>query len=260
MYGCHVIQRRLSQSKRADSSLSSETIAKHWTLSASDQAFLNQYRKDYRLHMAIQLCIVRLKGRFLLDSHQLPVQIVSYLTKQLGLEPTLTVSSPTRRATLATQRQQLLVHLGFKKYNQHTEQQLNQWLNDHARRGVLPQQLLPLAEQFLLDNRIVLPGITVIERKVITVCNTVHAELFDAIYQRLSPVLLQEMTELLDARDDRQRSYFSELKAYPPSATITSIKTYLDRYQMLNALDLSTFHCHVIDTALLDYLYKLAKQ
>jgi len=125
---------------------------------------------------------------------------------------------------------------------------------------MLPQELTPLAEQFLLDAHIVLPGHTVIERKVIATCNHVHTEIFEAIYQKLTPELREDISALLNTNETQQRSYLSALKEYPPSARIKSIRTYLDRYKKLNDLNLSVFDSNFIDPLFLDYLYKLTKR
>jgi hypothetical protein len=245
--------------KDQQNGISQEEMAKNWTLSNEDKRELMQYRKEYRLFIAIQICIVKLYGRFLLNCNELSAQIINYLTQQLGLEPALTVISPNRQATLTEQRQHILAYVGFKKYDSHAENQLTGWLEDHIRKGLFPQELIPLAEQFLLDNRITLPGQTVIERLVIAICNIVHAEIFEAIYNKLTPELRMEIATLLDAGENQQHSYFNTLKEYPPSAKIKSIKAYLERYQKLSAINLSSFDNHFIDAPFLDYLYKLTK-
>ena len=245
--------------KELQNNISQEEIARHWTLSDEDKLELVQYRKEYRLFVAIQLCAVKLYGRFLLNCNELSTQITNYLTRQLELAPTLTVNNPDRKATLTEQRQNILTYLGFKKYDQQAEKQLTTWLEDQTRKGRLPQELIPLAERFLLDYRIILPGQTVIERWVIATCNVVHAEIFEAIYKKLTPELRAEISGLLNASESQQRSYFNALKEYPPSAKIKSINTYLERYQKLSALNLSAFDNHFIDASFLDYLYKLTK-
>lgn len=44
--------------------ISQEEIAKYWTLSDNDKRELMQYRRNYKLFIGIQLCAVRLYGRF----------------------------------------------------------------------------------------------------------------------------------------------------------------------------------------------------
>lgn len=245
---------------KASNNSSQEAIAKCWTLSIPDKQELSQYRKDYRLFAAIQLCSVRLYGRFLLNCHELSAEITSYLARQLGLPPTLTFKSPTRKATLTEQRQHILAYLGFQKFEGAVISKFQAWIEDRARQGVLPDILISEAQQYLLNNKITLPGPTVIERTIIGICNHVHAEIFEAIYQKLSPDLRREIAIFLEVGQDEQKSYFNQLKEYPPSARVKSIKRFLARYERLKTLDSAGFGDHFIESSFLEYLFKMAKK
>ena len=58
---------------------SDEEMARDWTLSVRDRAEVETYRKSFRLFGAIQLCSVRLYGRFLNQVHDLSPHIISIL-------------------------------------------------------------------------------------------------------------------------------------------------------------------------------------
>jgi len=79
-----------------------EDMARDWTLSDSDRAEASKYRKSSRLFVAIQLCAVRLYGRFFLQVHDLSPQIVHSLGHQLDLPPFLALEVPDRKATYRT--------------------------------------------------------------------------------------------------------------------------------------------------------------
>jgi len=160
---------------------SDEEMVRDWNLSNDDQHEIRRYRIDNRLFIAVQLCAVRLYGRFLKDVNDLSPRIIAYLSQQLDLPPTLTIQVPTRKATYSEQRQHILSHLGFEKFNEAAQAQLEQWLAHKARQGLLPQDLFEHAEGYLLAERILLPGTAVLERLIIHVCAEVHTELFAAI-------------------------------------------------------------------------------
>lgn len=75
--------------------LSQEEVASCWTLCEKDKIELKQYRRDYRLFVALQLCAVRLYGRFLLNCNDVSPQITNYIALQLNLPPAFTVNTPT---------------------------------------------------------------------------------------------------------------------------------------------------------------------
>ena len=86
-----------------------------------------------------------------------------------------------------------------------------------------------------------LPGPSVLERLIIRVCSTAHLALFESIYQHLSPELRDVIEAFLKPPEGEQRSTFYELKAYPPSASISSLQHYLKRYAMLSEAHLEQF-------------------
>ncbi len=76
----------------------------------------------------------------------------------------------------------------------------------------------------------------------------------------MSPELRDAIDDLLQATDGNQRTYFNQLKEYPPGAKISSLKRYLERYDNLVSTGINEFEEKVIDTAFLNYLYRLTKR
>ncbi len=242
---------------------SDEEMVRDWTLSAGDLKEIIQrrkYRKEYRLFIAIQLCAVRLYGRFLTTINDLSPRILSYLNNQLNLPPSLTVRIPERRATVADYQKQILTHLGFQRFNEPAQQQLQSWLEEEAKQGVLPNDLYQQAEGYLLSHRILMPGASVLERLIIHICSNVHEQLFESIYQRLSPDLRKAIDQLLTVSEGERRSLFSQLKAYPPEAKISSLRAYLQRYQALMATGIDDIALQLTEPAFQDYLFRLTKK
>ena len=238
---------------------SHEEMAKDWTLSENDKREIARYRKNSRLFIAIQICAVRVYGRFLNEVNDLSPRIVNYLTGQLGLPPALTIEVANREATYIEHRKNILNHLGFRKYDEEEQAKIQAWLEKQACQGVIPDELFQQAERHLLSEHIILPGPSVLERLVISVCSTAHEQLFERLYRRLSPKVKHAIDELLTVPIGQQRSPFYQLKEYPPSATVSSLKDYLHRYRMLADTGIDEMQPQFIETAFLDYLYKFAK-
>src|SRR5262245_36286408 len=170
--------------------------------------------------MAIQICAVRWYGRFLHHLHDLSPHIINYLGQQLDLPPSLTVEVPEREATYLEQRQNILKHLGFQRFDYNAQEPLAAWIAQQARLGNLPDALFQQAENHLLDKRVLLPGPSVLERLIIHVCADVHLLLFETVFRQLSPELRQAIDRLLMVPDGEQRSDFFHLKEYPPAPSI----------------------------------------
>ena len=239
---------------------SDEEMARDWTLSENDKEEIRKYRKNFRLFVAIQVCSVRLYGRFLNQVHDLSTQIINYLGKQLDLPPSLSIEVPDRKATYTEHRRGILNFLGFQKFDEIAQEQLECWIKKQALLGILTDELFQKAERYLLENRTLLPGPSLLERLIIHTCSELHAELFESIFQQLSPELQKAIDRMLISRKGEQHSLFNQLKEYPPAATISSIQSYLERYRVVSESGIDDFEARVFQPAFLDYLYQLAKR
>ena len=153
---------------------SDEEMVRDWTLSDEDLREVSRYRFNSRLFIAVQLCAVRLYGRFLLEVNDLSPRIMSYLNSQLELPPTLTINTPERDATFSEQRKNILTYLGFSKYDDTAQANLEKWLSKQAEQGFFPDELFIRAEQYLLNAKVIRPGPSIMERLIISVCSDVH--------------------------------------------------------------------------------------
>ena len=239
---------------------SDEEMVRDWTLSPSDIAEVEKYRKSFRLFITIQLCAVRLYGRFLTHVHELSPHIINYVGQQLGLPPSLAVEVPERKATYTDHRHHIMTYLGFQPFDAQAQAHLEAWIAQEARRGTLPEALFQQAEHQLLAQRVLLPGPSVLERLIIHICSTVHDEVFETVFQRLSPELRQAIDHLLLVPEGEQHSAFSRLKEYPPAPSIASIQAYLHRYHTVAKTGMAACEIPVLTPAWLAYLYKQAKR
>ena len=235
-------------------------MVRDWTLSASDIEEVEKYRKSFRLFVAIQLCSVRLYGRFLNQVNDLSPHIINYLGQQLDLPPSLAVEVPERKATYTDHRQNIMTYLGFQRFDDQAQAQLETRIEQQARLGTLPDALFRQVERHLLEKRVLLPGPSVMERLIIHVCSDVHLQLFETVFRQLSPELRQAVDRLLMVPDGEQRSYFYHLKEYPPAPSISSIQSYLKRYQTVAETGIDAFENQVLTPEFLDYLFRQAKR
>jgi len=216
---------------------------------------------DNRLFVAIQICCVKNTGKFLKNCSDLPIEVINFIAMQLKLSPVLTVLAPTRKATLTNQRQRILAYLGFQKFEGKIVKIFENWVKDLACQGELPDVILPKAQGYLLSNKVILPGVTVIDRMITSICNLIHNEIFESIYQKLSLDLLNNIDQSLNVlENNEQSSYFNQLKDYPPAATAKSINKFIERYNKLHNFSLDEFSDHFIHKRFIEYLFRSAKK
>jgi hypothetical protein len=110
-------------------------IARDWTLSDFNLKQISEFRKSYQLYASVQICSIRLQGCFLVSVQELSPHIINYLTSQIGLPLTMYINEPTRRATRSQYHRHILMHLGFRKYDEKTHLELEDWARKKAEQG-----------------------------------------------------------------------------------------------------------------------------
>jgi len=253
-------QRSTDYQKLFDRDYSDEEMVRDWTISESDIWLVNSFNINSRLFVALQLCVIRISGRFTNDFENLSPRIINYLNKQLKLPPSLKLNKPSRKATVTRQRKKILNHLGFRKYDETAQKQLTRWIKKRALKGKLPDELFVEAENFLLFQNVIKPGFSTLERLINKVCSQVHDSLYTNIYDSLPIPLKTSIDDLLTVEPGEQKSLFYRLKQYPPSATIKSINSFLARYKILDDTGINDFKGIVFDQKFTTYLYEVAKR
>lgn len=64
------------------------TLIRHYTLSDDDRRLIMRRRQpDTRLGLALQLCALRYPGRLLRPGEPIPIEALSFIAEQIGVEP-----------------------------------------------------------------------------------------------------------------------------------------------------------------------------
>ena len=211
-----------------------EDLARDWTLNPADLDEVRRCRgSDKRLSFALQLCVVRLTGRFLgsTDYAHVPVRITNHVGFQLGLPPVLLVEPPAREATDLEHERRIRAHLGISVLDESSRASIETWLERQAADGLLVAELVALAEREIRARHFVLPALSTLERMAQRVATRREKDVLRAISDRLSSEVRIAIDDLLQVCD--YQSPLADLKQYPPEPTPTSIKTYLERAELL---------------------------
>jgi hypothetical protein len=138
---------------------SEDELAQHWSLSPADLREVSLCRgADHQRRYALQLCMLRVHGRFLDDYRQAPLRIVNHLSRQLGHPPVLFLGPPEREPTEREQAQRIRRYLGLALFDQSAAARLRDWLRQGAAEGCSAADLLTLAKGKLRGWHITLPA------------------------------------------------------------------------------------------------------
>jgi TnpA family transposase len=240
---------------------SQEELAQYWTLSARDQAEVMRCRTDAtRRRFAVQLCTLRVYGRFLPEAVPAPVAITNYLARQLGLPLVLFGEVPGRLATETEHLQRIRTYLGWRLFDEESRGRLTSWLNQRAIDDLLPSVLVSRAEAILRAWQIVAPARSTLEALVVSVTACVQDDVYTRITTSLRPELLHAMDDLLQVPLGARRSILFQLKEYPAEASYAVILRYIEHYHFLREFGVGTIDVGGIGLPMIRYFADQAKR
>jgi TnpA family transposase len=172
-----------------------EDLVKAFTLSPKDitMVLLHRGQPNY-LGFALQICALRYVGFAPDDLLMAPPPVVKYVARQLGVSPQALKLYGTRPQTRTDHLQEILSYLEFREASATDLQALAAFLLSRALEHDKPTVLFQIACEHLKSERFVRPGVTTLERMVITAREQAEHE----TYRRLQPLLTQELRASLD--------------------------------------------------------------
>lgn len=175
-----------------------DQLARHFHLDDADRAFVGEHRGDHnRLGVAVQLGSIRLLGTFLEDPGLTPASVIRFAGDQLAMTG-LTELMATYVASAGRWRHgpRIRERYGYRLLTDFgVTFRLHRFLYALCWTGTdRPSTLFDRAVAWLQAAKVVLPGISVLERAVARVRARMHAYL----HRRLTETLTAEQRERLD--------------------------------------------------------------
>ena len=236
-------------------------IITFFTLSAEDLALIKQRSGDYnRLGFALQLGALRYLGFVPDNLKSAPNPIVNYLARQLQVNPKLLSRYGKREKTRTQQLRQIQAYLGFRKLTKIDLLLLDQWLLARAMEHDRPTLLLQLLCDKLFSDKIVRPGVTILERMVTQVRCQAELETF----RRLKPLLTSERKEFLDslllADAKTSRTPLFWLRRQATTNSPNAILNAVDKLTFLEKHDVPNWNLSALNPNRIKFLAQLAKK
>ena len=173
--------------------VSREDLAAHFTLSDADLDAVRHLRGDpSRLGFALQLAALRLLGFVPAELGTAPEAAIRYLANQIGAAPSALGGYGERAETAREHHALAAAHLGLRRATASDLDALEAWLVERALEHDRPSLLVGAACD--KRDRLLRPGLTVVERAVAAARRRAHEE----TYRRLRPVLTPGAHAALD--------------------------------------------------------------
>ena len=196
-----------------------EQLARFFHLDDADRAFVGEHRGDHnRLGVAVQLGSLRLLGTLLEDVSQTPVAVARFAGDQLAMTGTTRLMK-TYVASAGRWRHgpRIRDRYGYRQFTDFgVAFRLNRFLYAVCWTGTdRPSTLFDRAVSWLLAAKVMLPGLSVLERAIARVRARVHRHLHSRLVDRLTPEQRERLDGLVRVAEDGRQSPLDRLRDGP---------------------------------------------
>ena len=215
----------------------------YFHLDDADRQLANARRGDHnRLGFSVQLATVRFLGTFLANPIEVPPNVVSHLAQQLDVSDVNSLSlyverSPTHRehAGLIQRR------YGYQDFSTQPEHwRFVRWLYDRAWVGTEgPSVLFDIATAQLLEQKILLPGVSVLERLIATVRERVAQRVWKLLSRLPTDEQCQRLDAILKVDEDARQTVLDQMRRSPTRHSAPALVVALHRLKRIRAIGVS---------------------
>ena len=193
--------------------LSRAELFRYFTFPEPDRREIAQCRgESNKIGFALLLGGVRLTGRFLQDFELVPRSLLVHICEQLNLKTPLILTYPARQPTRYEHVERIRTYLGLRSFKQTDNEMVASHVRARARAGARLHELLADTERMLREQKIVLPGVTVLERIISSARVEAEDQLFRDLSQRVDEQTRSKILALLKVRPGEKTTPFQQLQ------------------------------------------------
>ncbi|MBV8817443.1 MAG: DUF4158 domain-containing protein, partial [Acidobacteriaceae bacterium] len=239
-----------------------DQLARYFYIDDSDRKLIGAHRGDYnRLGFAVQLCTARFLGTFLEDVSETPPGVVAALARQLQVEPFRSCfdyycNGEGRWDHAAEIRK----YCGFVEFSDpFAGFRLNRWLYALCWTGTdRPGTLFDRATTWLITHKVLLPGVSVLERHIASLRNRAQERLW-AMLTRSVPVETHErLATLLALPEGGHQSLLDRLRKGPYRRSAPELVRALRRIDEVRGLGIDVAACRRVPPGRVQALARFA--
>ena len=218
-----------------------EQLARYFHLDDADRAFVAGRRGAHmRLGFAVQLGTVRFLGTFLEQPADVPAQAVAFMAVQLGIQAAGLLAEYADSEWRWNHPAEIRDRYGYRAFSDSFVQfRLNRWLYALCWTGSdRPSALFDRATAWLIAHKVLLPGVTTLERSIARVRARAAQRLWRQMLAGITNDQRERLEALLVTPDGRRQSPLDRLRDGPvlqSAAELARAVARLDEVRLLVA-------------------------
>jgi TnpA family transposase len=215
-----------------------EQLAKYFLLDDKDRAFVFQRRGEHnRLGFAIQIGTVKFLGNFLSDPTALPANVSAYVSHQLGIDISNLAYYCVDRS-FRNHAQEIRKIYGYYDFSEQPYHwRLVRWLYIRAwLTAERPSVLFDLVTARCIEHKILLPGVTVLERLISQVRDRANLRLWNKLSHLPDTEQFKMLEHLLETDPKSRKSGLDILRQPPINPTVNGIIKAIERLENIRSL------------------------
>jgi len=205
----------------------------YYVLGEDDILNIKQKRgDDSQLGFALQLCALRYPGRYLSSDDVIPQEMINFIGEQLQIPEKKLVNFSYKPVTRYEHLRILQKQYGYRSFHR-CEKEFMTWLLGAA---IDTRNNAELASRFAEECRakkIILPGMTVIERMCADARVAAERHLTDLIASRLDESMRRTLHALLDETVDGRLTVYGWLKKFEVGHNSADVNRLLEKLEYL---------------------------
>src|SRR5216684_5982085 len=223
-------------------------LARYFHFDDRDHQLIARHQRDHtRLGFALQLGTVRFLGTFLPNPTQVPATVVTYVAQQLGLDDPTCLEHYHSFYFNGAHATEIQKSYGYRDFHNPRESfRLVRWLYSRAWLSAeRPSALFDLATARLVERKVLLPGVTTLERLVARVRDRCAARLWHRLAQLPTAEQKANLEALLHLPEGAWSTPLDRLQRAPTRVSGPALVAALHRLEEIRRLgvgDLSLEH------------------
>lgn len=218
---------------------SGEELARYFHLDDEDRKWIGTKRRDsMRLGYALQLTTARFLGTFLEDPTAVPDPVLHALASQLGIANAACVLAYRESEQRWRHTAEIRARYGWREFADSGVQfRLGRWLCALCWTGTdRPSALFDYANGWLVDHKVLLPGVTVLERFIAEVRSRMESRLWRLLVRGVTAEQRQRLDDLLKPAEGDRQSQLDRLRKGPVRVSASALVLALLRIETVRGM------------------------